>query len=65
MSIEENKAVAGRWFTPFWGACPDLPFGGTADLIAKGDHVVGQWIAGGTHSLDSFDDMPVGALQAG
>ena len=105
MSIEDNKAVVGRWFTEFWGpnfnlgvidelaapnirfeyslhaACrgrdevrafatkfraafPDLAFGGTADLIAEGDYVVGQWIGGGTHTGDAFDDMPIGALSA-
>jgi predicted ester cyclase len=103
MSIEENKAVVGRWFTEFWGAefnpavidelaapdirfeyslhapCrgrdevrafatkfraafPDLAFGGTADLIAEGDHVVGQWIGGGTHTGPAFSDLPVGSL---
>ncbi|WP_418001721.1 ester cyclase [Mycobacterium sp. PDNC021] len=106
MSIEENKAVVGRWFTEFWGpdfnpsvidelaapdirfeyslhapcrgrdqvrafattfrtAFPDLAFGGTADLIAEGDYVVGQWIGGGTHTGPAFDDMPIGALPAG
>ncbi|WP_237158238.1 ester cyclase [Mycobacteroides franklinii] len=106
MSIEDNKAVVGRWFTEFWGAdfnpgvidelaapdirfeyslhapCrgrdevrafatkfraafPDLAFGGTADLIAEGDYVVGQWIGGGTHTGEAFDDMPIGALAAG
>src|ERR1700755_1977408 len=91
MSIEENKAVVGRWFTEFWGkdfnpavidelpapgirfeyslhaplrgrdavrefagkfraAFPDLNFWGTADLIAEGDYVVGQWEGGGTHT---------------
>jgi predicted ester cyclase len=105
MSIEDNKAIVGRWFTEFWGAdfnpavidelaapdirleyslhapCrgrdevrafattfraafPDLAFGGTADLIAEGDYVVGQWIGGGTHSGDAFGDMPIGALPA-
>jgi predicted ester cyclase len=105
MSIEENKAVVGRWFTEFWGkdfnpgvidelaapdirfeyslhaplrgrdavrsfaqkfraAFPDLGFWGTADLIAEGDYVVGQWEGGGTHTGESFDDMPVGALPA-
>jgi hypothetical protein len=105
MSIEENKAVVGRWFTEFWGpdfnagvidelaapdirfeyslhspcrgrdqvrafatkfssAFPDLAFGGTADLIAEGDYVVGQWIGGGTHTGEAFDDMPIGALPA-
>ena len=106
MSIEENKAVVGRWFTEFWGAdfnpevidelaapdirfeyslhapCrgrdevrafatkfraafPDLAFGGTADLIAEGDYVVGQWIGGGTQTGEAFDDMPIGTLPAG
>jgi predicted ester cyclase len=106
MSIEDNKAVVGRWFSEFWGAdlnptvidelaapdirfeyslhapCrgrdevrafatkfraafPDLAFGGTAELIADGDYVVGQWIGGGTHTGDAFDDMPIGALPAG
>ena len=103
MSIEENKAIVGRWFTEFWGkdfnpavidelaapgirfeyslhapcrgreevrafaakfraAFPDLNFWGTADLIAEGDYVVGQWEGGGTHTGDAFDDMPVGSL---
>ena len=106
MSIEENKAVVGRWFTEFWGenfnadvidelaapdirfeyslhnpcrgrdevrafatkfraAFPDLAFGGTADLIAEGDYVVGQWIGGGTQTGEAFDDMPIGGLPAG
>jgi predicted ester cyclase len=106
MSVEENKAIVGRWFTEFWGtefypavidelaapdirfeyslhapckgrdevrafatkfraAFPDLNFWGTADLIAEGDYVVGQWDGGGTHTGDSFDDMPVGSLPAG
>ena len=105
MSIEENKAIVGRWFTEFWGkdfnpavidelaapsirfeyslhapcrgreevrafaakfraAFPDLNFWGTADLIAEGDYVVGQWEGGGTHTGDAFDDMPAG-LTAG
>jgi predicted ester cyclase len=106
MSVEENKAIVGRWFTEFWGkdfnpavvdelaapdirfeyslhaplrgrdavrefaaafraAFPDLGFEGTADLIAEGDYVVGQWIGGGTQSGDAFDDMPIGSLPAG
>jgi predicted ester cyclase len=105
MSIEQNKAVVGRWFTEFWGpdfnpavidelaapdirfeyslhapcrgrdevrafatkfraAFPNLAFGGTADLIAEGDYVVGQWIGGGTQTGDAFDDMPIGELPA-
>jgi len=106
MSIEENKAVVGRWFTEFWGkdfnpavideladpdirfeyslhapcrgrqevrqfaakfraAFPDLNFWGSADLIAEGDYVVGQWEGGGTQTGDAFDDMPSGSLPAG
>lgn len=106
MSVEENKAVVGRWFTEFWGpdfnptvideiaapnirfeyslhapcrgrdevrafatkfraAFPDLAFSGTADLIAEGDYVVGQWEGGGTQTGDAFDDMPIGALPVG
>src|SRR5580700_2300001 len=103
MSIEENKAVVGRWFTEFWGkdfnpavidelaapdirfeyslhaplrgrdsvrtfagkfraAFPDLSFWGTADLIAEGDYVVGQWEGGGTHTGGAFKDFLAGAL---
>jgi predicted ester cyclase len=48
----------------FRAAFPDLGFWGTADLIAEGDYVVGQWEGGGTHTGEAFDDMPVGALPA-
>ncbi|HZX01460.1 ester cyclase [Kribbella sp.] len=106
MSVEENKAVVGRWFTEFWGkdfnpavidelaaadirfhyslhepmtgrdevrafatrfrtAFPDLNFWGTADLIAEGDYVVGQWEGGGTHTGPVvFDDLPIGSVPA-
>ncbi|HZE64985.1 MAG TPA: ester cyclase [Sporichthyaceae bacterium] len=103
MSVEENKAVVGRWFSEFWGpefnpavvdelaapdirfeyslhaplrgreavkqfatafraAFPDLAFGGTAELIAEGDYVVGQWIGGGTHMGAPMTDLPLGGL---
>ena len=105
MSVDDNKAIVGRWFTEFWGekfnsaiidelaaadmrlayslhapvrgreairdfavkfraAFPDLGFAGTADLIAEGDYVVGQWIGGGTHTGGPFQDMPLGGLPA-
>src|SRR5689334_21082317 len=105
MSVEENKAVVGRWFSEFWGkdfnpavidelaapdirfeyslhapcrgrdqvhafatafraAFPDLNFWGTADLIADGDYVVGQWEGGGTHPGTGFGDWPIGELPA-
>ena len=49
----------------FRDAFPDLAFGATADLIAEGDYVVGQWKGGGTHTGPAFDDLPVGSLPAG
>src|ERR1700748_2749630 len=45
-------------------AFPDLGFGGTAELIAEGDYVVGRWKGGGTHTGPAFDDLPVGSLAA-
>jgi predicted ester cyclase len=106
MSVEDNKAIVGRWFSEFWGkqfnaavidelaapdirleyslhaplrgrdavrefaakfraAFPDLGFDGTADLIAEGDYVVGQWIGGGTQTGGAFEDMPMGGLPTG
>ncbi len=49
----------------FRAAFPDLSFWGTADLIAEGDYVVGQWEGGGTQTGSAFDDLPVGSLPAG
>ena len=34
MSIEDNKAVVGRWFTEFWGKEPNLA---VVDAIAAPD----------------------------
>jgi predicted ester cyclase len=48
--------------TKFRAAFPDLAFGGTADLIAEGDYVVGQWIGGGTHTGEPMTDLPFGGL---
>jgi predicted ester cyclase len=55
---EEVRAFA----TAFRAAFPDLSFGATADLIAEGDYVVGQWIGGGTHTGDPMTDLPLGGL---
>lgn len=52
------------FMTGFRSAFPDLEFWGTADLIAEGDYVVGQWEGGGTHTGPAFDDFLVGALPA-
>ena len=50
------------FMTGFRQAFPDLAFAGAADLIAEGDHVVGRWIGGGTHSGPAFDDFLIGSL---
>ena len=46
----------------FRAAFPDLKFWGAADLIAEGDHVVGRWEGGGTHTGPAFSDFLAGAL---
>jgi predicted ester cyclase len=51
-----------RFATEFRAAFPDLGFEGTADLIAEGDYVVGQWKGGGTHTGPAFTDLPIGSL---
>jgi predicted ester cyclase len=53
------------FMTDFRAAFPDLNFWGTAELIAEGDYVVGQWEGGGTHTGPAFDDFLVGGLPAG
>lgn len=53
-----------RFMTDFRAAFPDLAFGGTADLIAEGDYVVGRWAGGGTHTGPAFDDFLIGSLPA-
>lgn len=50
--------------TDFRAAFPDLNFWGTADLIAEGDYVVGQWEGGGTHIGPAFNDFRAGGLPA-
>jgi predicted ester cyclase len=52
------------FMTDFRAAFPDLNFWGTAELIAEGDYVVGQWEGGGTHTGSAFDDFLVGGLPA-
>ena len=52
------------FMTGFRRAFPDLKFWGTADLIAEGDYVVGQWEGGGTHTGPAFSDFLAGSLPA-
>src|SRR5580692_8881815 len=53
------------FMTDFRTAFPDLYFRGTADLIAEGDYVVGQWEGGGTHTGPAFGDFLMGSLPVG
>jgi predicted ester cyclase len=64
-----HEARRGRddikaFMTDFRAAFPDLNFWGTADLIAEGDYVVGQWEGGGTHTGPAFNDFLIGGLPA-
>ncbi|MEV7283247.1 ester cyclase [Streptomyces sp. NPDC093252] len=64
-----HKPMRGRdeiraYITNFRASFPDLGFSGTADLIAEGDYVVGQWAGGGTHTGPVFDDLPIGSVPA-
>ena len=52
------------FMSDFREAFPDLDFWGTADLIAEGDYVVGQWEGGGTHTGPAFKDFILGGLPA-
>jgi len=52
------------FMSDFRAAFPDLNFWGTADLIAEGDYVVGQWEGGGTHTGKAFSDFLSGGLPA-
>jgi predicted ester cyclase len=57
---DDIKAFMGD----FRAAFPDLNFWGTADLIAEGDYVVGQWEGGGIHTGPAFRDFLAGSLLA-
>jgi predicted ester cyclase len=59
-----GRANIKAFMTDFRRAFPDLEFWGTADLIAEGDYVVGQWEGGGTHTGPAFGDFLVGSLPA-
>ncbi|WP_198088140.1 ester cyclase [Variovorax sp. E3] len=59
-----GRADIKDFMTGFRKAFPDLNFWGTADLIAEGDYVVGQWEGGGTHTGTAHDDFLIGALPA-
>ena len=57
-----GRDAVRQFAAAFRAAFPDLAFGGTADLLAEGDYVVGQWIGGGTHTGAPMTDLPLGGL---
>ena len=59
-----GRADIKAFMREFRAAFPDLHFWGTADLIAEGDAVVGQWEGGGTHTGPAFKDFLIGGLPA-
>jgi predicted ester cyclase len=59
-----GRADIKAFMTDFRAAFPDLNFWGTADLIAEGDYVIGQWEGGGTHTGLAFNDFLIGGLPA-
>jgi predicted ester cyclase len=66
-SLHEPRRGRGdikAFMTYFRAAFPDLNFWGTADLIAEGDYVVGQWEGGGSHTGPAFNDFLIGGLPA-
>ena len=66
-SLHEPRRGRGdikAFMTDFRAAFPDLHFWGTAELIAEGDYVVGQWEGGGTHTGPAFGDFLIGSLPA-
>jgi len=60
----QGHADIKAFMTDFRKAFPDLNFWGTANLIAEGDYVVGQWDGGGTHTGPAFADFIHGSLPA-
>lgn len=52
-----GRADIRDFMSGFRKAFPDLHFWGTAELIAEGDYVVGQWEGGGTHTGTAWADV--------
>jgi predicted ester cyclase len=63
-ATRRGRADIKAFMAAFRASFPDLSFGGTAELIAEGDSVVGRWIGGGTHTGAAFGDMLAGPLPA-
>lgn len=61
---KRGRIAVLSFMTEFRKAFPDLNFRGVGDLIADGDHVVGRWEGGGTHTGPAFSDFRLGSLPA-
>src|SRR5258707_5454576 len=59
-----GRADVADFMNGFRRAFPDLSFGGAADLIAEGDHVVGRWIGGGAPNRSALPDFLLRGLPA-
>src|ERR1700751_1248582 len=59
-----GRADIKAFMTDFRAAFPDLNFWGTAELIAEGDYVVGQWEGGGPQKGPGFKVFLAGGLPA-
>lgn len=60
-----GRDAVKKMMAEFREAFPDLNFWGVGSLVAEGDHVVGRWDGGGTHTGPAFKDLPIGALPGG
>ncbi|KAI1264883.1 polyketide cyclase SnoaL-like domain-containing protein [Xylariaceae sp. FL1019] len=61
--IRNGKEEAKKMLRDLKEAFPDLTFSVYQHpIIASGEHVVGRWIGGGTHTGGAFHDVPVGGL---
>jgi predicted ester cyclase len=62
--IRHGREDISAFIQGFREAFPDLNFWETAPLLADGDHVIGQWEGGGTHTGPAFRDFLAGSLPA-
>jgi predicted ester cyclase len=61
---KKGRVIVREFMIEFRNAFPDLEFRGVGPLIAEGDHVVGRWAGGGTHTGPAFSDFRMGSLAA-
>ncbi|MCC8953399.1 ester cyclase [Bradyrhizobium sp. Pear77] len=61
---KKGRAAVLTFMTEFREVFPDLNFRGVGDFLADGDHVVGRWEGGGTHTGPAFSDFRLGSIPA-